>query len=200
MRFHIPVARARRYMMATVVMVALLCSAGTSAWAEVGFGFKGGILMPDQDPFKDEYDADMLLGGVLEFDSNLGVTVESSLEYFSQDGSHNGKITIFPFIVSAKYNFFPRYRTTPFVGIGVGTYFFDQDYWDANINQLRSSSKTQFGVRASAGLRMLEDRRVNIVIEAARNFVDFRDMNASSFQVTGSVIFDFYPSIIGMSQ
>ncbi len=185
MRFHTPVAIA-------FVVLALLCCVGIPASAEVGFGFKGGMLMPDRDPFQDEYDSDLLFGGVLEFDSNLGLILESTLEYFSQSGDTNGKITIFPFLMSVKYNFFPRYRTTPFVGVGIGTYFFDQEL---NGN---SVSKTRFGVRVSGGLRLLEDRRVNIVLEAARNFVDFRDMNASSFQFTGSVVFDFYPSIIGI--
>lgn len=185
MRFHTPVA-------ITFIVLALLCCISTPASAEVGFGFKGGILMPDRDPFQDEYDSNILAGGVLEFDSNLGLTLETSLEYFGQNGSTNGKITIFPFLLSAKYNFFPRYRTTPFVGVGIGTYFFDQELND------RHTSKTRFGVRVSGGIRLLEDRRMNIVIEAARNFVDFRDMNASSFQFTTSIIFDFYPSIIGI--
>lgn len=188
MRFHYPpVAR-------VVVIVALLGCLGLPARAEVGFGFKGGMLMPDQDPFQNEYDSNILLGGVLEFDSNLGVTVETTLEYFEQDGNTNGSVTIFPFLLTAKYNFLPRYRTTPFVGVGIGTYFFDQE-----MNGL-TTSKTRFGVRVAGGVRLLEDRRMNIVLEAARNFVDFRDMNASSFQITGSIIFDFYPSIIGFPQ
>lgn len=173
------------------MIMTLVWWVGTAASAEVGFGFKGGMLMPDRDPFNDEYDSDMIFGGVLEFDSNLGLTVESTLEYFSQKGNTNGEVTIFPFLLSAKYNFFPRYRTTPFVGIGIGTYFFDQEF-----NNVKTS-KTQFGVRVSGGIRLLEDRRVNIVLEAARNFVDFKSMNASSFQFTGSLIFDFQPSIIG---
>jgi outer membrane protein W len=149
-------------------------------------------MVPDKDAFNDAgYDSDLLVGGVLEFDSNLGLTVETSLEYFSQSGD-DGKVTIFPFLLSAKYNFFPRYRTTPFVGVGIGTYFIEEE------EGKNSTTKTQFGVRVGGGVRFLEDRRMNFIIEAARNFVDFKSTNASSFQVTASVIFDFYPTIVGV--
>ena len=173
------------------ILLVLVCWFPVLVRAEVGFGFKGGMLLPDQDPFKDEFDEDILIGGVLEFDSNMGLTLEANLEYFSQKGNSGGDITIFPLIVSAKYNFFPRYRTTPFIGFGIGTYFFDRDFNGS------STSTTRFGTRVSGGLRFFEDRRLNFVVEAARNFVDFEDMNASSFQFTLSVLFDFYSSVIG---
>jgi opacity protein-like surface antigen len=169
----------------------LLCGLSVSAFAEVGFGFKGGMLIPDQEPFKDDFDSNYLFGGILELDSNLGLTLEADVEYYSQDSNRGGKITLFPMVLAAKYNFLPRYRTTPFVGVGIGAYFFDRDF-DSS-----SKTKTKFGVRVSGGLRFLEDRRMNLVLEGARNFVDFDNMNTSSFQVTLSVILDFYPSVIG---
>ncbi len=169
----------------------LLCSLSVPAFAEVGFGFKSGMLIPDQDPFKDEFDSNYLVGGILELDSNIGFTLEANIEYYSDQSTQGGDITLFPMVLSAKYNFYPRYRTTPFVGIGLGAYFFDRDF------DGRSNTKTKFGVRVSGGVRFLEDRRMNLVLEGARNFVDFDDMNASSFQVTLSVILDFYPSVIG---
>lgn len=171
----------------------LFCGLSVPTFAEVGFGFKGGMFVPDQEPFKDEFDSNFLIGGVLELDSNLGLTLEANVEYYSQesDAAQGGKITIFPMVLSAKYNFYPRYRTTPFVGIGVGAYFFDRDF------DSRSKTKTKFGVRVSGGVRFLEDRRMNLVLEGARNFVDFDDMNASSFQVTLSILVDLYPSVIG---
>lgn len=179
-------------------MVARVLTVLTLLWcysvpvsAEVGFGFKGGMWIPDQDPFKDEFDSDMLLGGVLEMDSNLGLTLEADVEYYQQNGKSGGEITIFPLIVMAKYNFAPRYRTTPFVGMGIGTYFFDRKY------DGKSKSTTRFGTRVAGGVRFLEDRRMNLVLEVAKNFVDFDDMNAGSFQVTLSFLFDFYPGIIG---
>lgn len=191
MRYYSLVAIAR-YQAIAFIVVALLCCVGTPALAEVGFGFRGGVLIPDSDAFDDGgYDSDLLAGGVLEFDSNLGLTVETSLEYFSQSGD-NRKVTIFPFLLSVKYNFFPRYRTTPFVGAGIGTYFIEEE------RGRDSTSKTQFGVRVSGGVRLLEDRRMNVVIEAARNFVDFESMNAGSFQFTASIIFDFYPTVVGV--
>jgi hypothetical protein len=49
----------------------------------------------------------------------------------------------------------------------------------------------------SGGLRFFEDRRMNLVLEGSRNFVDFDDANASSFQVMLGIIFDLNPSIIG---
>jgi len=177
----------------TICMI--LCGLSFPAFAEVGFGFKGGMFIPDKNPFKDEFDSDILLGGVLEFDSNLGLTIEANVEHYSQKGDHGGKITIFPIVISAKYNFLPRYRTTPFVGLGVGAYFFDREYADRP-----SKTKTKFGARVSGGLRFLEDRRMNLVIEGARNFVDFDNMNTSSYQVTLSIILDFYSSVIGTPQ
>jgi hypothetical protein len=186
-----------RYMkMAVGIFTVLitLCCLSIPTYAEVGFGFKGGMLIPDQDPFKKEFDSNFLLGGVLEFDSNLGPTVEADVEYYSQDSNNSslgGKVTIFPIVISGKYNFFPRYRTTPFIGIGVGAFFFDRDYADGS-----SKTKTRFGARVSGGIRFLEDRRVNLVLEGARNFVDFDDANASSFEVTLSVLFDLYPTVI----
>ena len=187
-----PLGAIVRYQAIAIIVVALLCCICTPALAEVGFGFRGGVLIPDKDAFDDGgYDSDLLAGGVLEFDSNLGLTVETSLEYFSQSGD-DGKINIFPFIVAAKYNFLPRYRTTPFVGVGVGTFFIDEE------RDKESTSKTQFGVRVSGGVRFLEDRRMNVVIEAARNFVDFKSQNAGSFQFTATVIIDFYPTVVGV--
>jgi hypothetical protein len=174
----------------TVLMI--LYGLSIPAFAEVGFGVKGGMLIPDQEPFSDEFDSDLLIGGVLELDSNFGLILDADVGYYSQDGDSGGDITIFPMVVSAKYNFFPMYRTTPFVGIGVGAYFFDREYPN-NTNK----TKTKFGVRVSGGLRFLEDRRMNMVLEGARNFVDFDNMNTSSYQVTLSIIFDFYPPIIG---
>jgi opacity protein-like surface antigen len=174
-----------------LTVLTLLCCYSIPVFAEVGFGIKGGMWIPDQDPFKDEFDSDMLLGGVLEMDSNLGLTLEANVEYYQQDGKSGGDITIFPLIVMAKYNFAPRYRTTPFVGMGIGTYFFDR-----KLNGT-SRSTTRFGTRVAGGLRFLEDRRMNLVIEAAKNFVDFDHMNAGSFQVTLSILFDFYPGIVG---
>jgi outer membrane protein W len=173
----------------------IVCCWSFSVFAEVGVGIKGGWLFPDQDPFKDEFDSNFLVGGVIELDSNLGITLEADVEYFQQDSDDSvlgGEISIIPIIFSAKYNFLPRHRTTPFVGIGIGAYFFDREFGDGS-----DKSKTKFGARVSAGLRFFEDRRVNVVIEGARNFVDFDDTNASSFQATLSIIVDLNPSIIG---
>jgi hypothetical protein len=177
----------------TVLIV--LCWLSIPAFAEVGFGIKGGILMPDRDPFKDEFDSNFVLGGVLEFDSNIGPVVEADVEYYNQDSNNSklgGKITLFPIVVSLKYNFFPRYRTTPFVGLGVGAFFFDREY-----AKLGSKSKTRYGTRVSGGIRFFEDRRMNLVLEAARNFVDFDNSNASSFEFTVSILFDVYPNVVG---
>ncbi len=44
---------------------------------------------------------------------------------------------------------------------------------------------------------LFEDRRMNLVIEGARNFVDFDNDNASSFQVIMGLVFDLTPSVIG---
>jgi hypothetical protein len=176
----------------TVLIV--LCWLSIPAFAEVGFGIKGGILMPDRDPFKDEFDSNFVIGGVLEFDSNLGPVVEADVEYYNQDSNNSklgGKITLFPIVVSLKYNFFPRYRTTPFVGLGVGAFFFDREY-----AKLGSKSKTRYGTRVSGGIRFFEDRKINLVLEAARNFVDFDNSNASSFEFTVSILFDVYPNVI----
>lgn len=173
------------------IVILLVCLA-SPVCAEVGFGFKGGMFMPDQDPFKDQFDPNIILGGVLEFDSNMGVTVEADVEYYGQDGNSGGEVSLFPILVTAKYNFFPRYRTTPFVGLGIGAYFFDREYSNGT-----SKTKTKYGTRVVGGIRLLEDRRVNLVLEAARNFVDFDNMNASSFQFSLGLIFDLYPSEIG---
>jgi len=164
-----------------------------AARAEVGLGFKGGILIPDQDPFQDEFDSDLVLGGVLELDSNIGFVLEADVEYFSQesDAAAGGDITIFPILVAGKYHFLPRYRTTPFVGLGIGAYFFDRQFDDGS-----SITKTRFGARVMGGVRFFEDRQVNLVIEVARNFVDFENMDTSSFQITGSLIMDFTPALI----
>lgn len=184
--------------LSTILVICFVLSClSLPARAEVGLGFKGGMLIPDQAPFKDEFDSDVLLGGVLEMDSNLGLTLEASVEYYSQKSDNDdlgGDITIYPIMLMAKYNFFPRYRTTPFVGLGAGAFFFDRDYRNG------SESRTRFGARVCAGVRFLEDRRVNIILEGARNFTDFDKMNASSFQVTLSVVFDLSPSIIGGPQ
>jgi len=183
MRQHIKTAA----MMFTILMI--LMGGNVPTYAEVGLGIKGGMLIPDQEPFKDYFDSNVLVGGVLEFDSNMGPTVEANVEYYKGSGS-GGDMTIIPLVLSLKYNFFPRYRTTPFVGIGIGTYFFDQDY------KGKSTTKTRYGTRVSGGVRFLQDRQINLVFEAARNFTDFNDLNASSFQFTVSVIFDFTPTVI----
>ena len=165
------------------------------AFAEVGFGLRGGMFIPDQEPFKDEFNSNYIVGGVLEFDSNLGLTLEASVEYYRQDSDNSvlgGEISIVPIVLSAKYNFLPRYRTTPFVGIGAGAYFFDRDYGDGS-----SKTKTRYGTRVSAGLRFFEDRRMNILIEGSRNFVDFDNDNASGFQIVVGILFDLYPSVVG---
>ena len=178
-----------------IVVIMMVCCWSLPAAAEVGFGFKGGMLIPDQAPFKDEFDSNYLMGGVLELDSNLGLTLEASVEYFQQNSNSSllgGELTLFPIVVSAKYNFLPRYRTTPFVGLGVGAFFFDRDYANGS-----SKAKTRFGARVSAGIRFLEDRNMNLVLEAARNFVDFDDDNASSYQVTFSFLVDLEPGVVG---
>ena len=184
----------RRITVSVSVLVALLliCCGSVPVLAEVGFGIRGGMLIPDQDPFKDDFDSNMAFGGVLEFDSNLGLLLDVAVDYYNQDADSGGDVTIVPVLISAKYNFLPRYRTTPFIGIGAGTYFFDREFSDGS-----SKSKTRFGVRVSGGLRFFEDRRMNLVLEGSRNFVDFDDANASSFQVMLGIIFDLNPSIIG---
>lgn len=181
-----------RVMMIGWIVVLLLGCGSLPVAAEVGLGIKGGMLIPDRDPFKDDYDSDIVFGGVLEFDSNMGLTLEADVEYFQQDGNAGGDMTLFPFVLMAKYNLSPRYRTTPFVGIGVGAYFFDCDFGDGH-----RKAKTRYGTRVAGGLRFLEDRRMNLVLEAARNFVDFSNLNASSFEITFSLIFDLYSSEIG---
>lgn len=184
--------RYRKISSIVVLIVSMVCGWNFEAAAEVGFGIRGGMLIPDQSPFKDEYDSNFLVGGVLELDSNLGVVLEATVEYFQQDGDSGGEISIVPVLFSAKYNFLPRYRTTPFVGVGIGTYFFDRDDKDGS-----NESATRFGVRVSGGLRFFEDRRMNLVIEGARNFVDFDNDNASSFQVIMGLVFDLTASVIG---
>ncbi len=187
-----------QYIKTSVIIVAafMIISCGSlSAFAEVGFGFRGGMLIPDQEPFKDEFDSNVILGGVLELDSNLGLTLEAAVEYYQQDSDSStlgGEVSIVPIVLSAKYNFLPRYRTTPFVGIGAGAYFFDRDYKDGT-----SKTKTKFGTRVSAGIRFFEDRRMNIILEGSRNFVDFDHDNASSFQVMMGVIIDLNSSLVG---
>ncbi|GAK59432.1 hypothetical protein U27_06417 [Candidatus Vecturithrix granuli] len=178
-----------------VIIVSIMCGWSFSAAAEVGFGIRGGMLIPDQAPFKDEFDSDVMFGGILELDSNMGIVLEATVDYYKQKSDNSklgGDISIIPVIFSAKYNFLPRYRTTPFVGVGIGTFFFDRDYKDGS-----NESATRFGVRVSGGLRFFEDRRLNLVIEGARNFVDFDNDNASSFQVTMGIIFDLTPTVIG---
>ena len=174
------------------MLVVMGCALSFQAAAEVGFGIRGGMLIPDQSPFKDEFDSNAIVGGVLELDSNLGVMLEATVEYYQQDGDSGGDISIVPVLFSAKYNFLPRYRTTPFVGVGIGTFFFDRTYEDGSDN-----TDTRFGVRVSAGLRFFEDRRMNLVLEGSRNFVDFDNDNASSFQVILGLVFDLNPAIIG---
>lgn len=178
-----------------VMLVVMVCIWSLQAAAEVGFGIRGGMLIPDQAPFKDEFDSNAVFGGVLELDSNLGVTLEATVEYYQQNSDNSdlgGEISIVPVLFSAKYNFLPRYRTTPFVGVGIGTFFFDRDYKDGS-----DSTDTRFGVRVSAGLRFFEDRRMNFVLEGSRNIVDFDNDNASSFQVILGLVFDLNPAIIG---
>lgn len=179
-------------MCSVAMLVIIVGCMSFPAAAEVGFGIRGGMLIPDQEPFKDEFDSNAIVGGVLELDSNLGVLLEATVEYYQQDGDSGGDISIVPVLFSAKYNFLPRYRTTPFIGVGIGTYFFDREYGDGS-----TESATRFGVRVSGGLRFFEDRRMNIVLEGSRNFVDFDNDNASSFQVTLGIVFDLSPTIIG---
>jgi opacity protein-like surface antigen len=187
-----------KHIIALCVLALLLTGlSALPAAAEVGFGLRGGMMIPDQEPFNDEFDSNYILGGVLELDSNLGLTLEATVEYFSQDSDNaalGGEISIVPIMFSAKYNFLPRYRSTPFVGIGAGAFFFDRDY------DRGSKTKTRFGARVSAGFRFLEDRGMNVILEGARNFTDFDGDNASSFQVTFGLVFDLPPSLVGISQ
>ncbi|MBD3307001.1 outer membrane beta-barrel protein [candidate division KSB3 bacterium] len=187
------ISRAAIFFSVGMIVLGSLCTA--PVFAEVGVGIRGGMLFPDQDPFKEEFDSDVILGGVLEFDSNLGLSLEATVEYYEQNSDNDslgGDITIVPVLVTAKYNFLPRYRSTPFVGIGAGTYFFDRSFDDGS-----SKSQTRFGVRVCGGLRFFEDRGLNIVLEGSRNFVDFDNDNASSYQVMLGLVFDLNPAIIG---
>jgi len=159
--------------------------------AEIELGFKVGAYIPSDAPFNSEFDTDLLLGGTLGLDSNLGLQLGISVEYYSADSGDprlGGDVTIFPIVFSAQYNFLPRYYMTPYLGIGLGPYFFDRDFANGS-----SESSTEFGVRIFGGLKMFEDRPINFVIEGGRNFVDFDGDNASSYQVTGGILFDLNP-------
>ncbi len=176
---------------AIIVIALFIISCGSfPAFAEVGLGFRGGMLIPDE-----EFDSNFIGGGVLELDSNLGLTLEATVEYFEQDNNSGGEISVVPIVFSAKYNLFPRNRSTPFVGIGAGAFFFDGNY--SSDSTKSSKAKSRFGARVSGGFRLFEDRRMNMLIEASRNFTDFDGANASSFQVVFGVIFDLPIAIIG---
>jgi opacity protein-like surface antigen len=174
--------------------VLLVVSCGTIVFAEIEIGFKAGAYIPSEAPFNSEFDTDLLLGGVLGLDSNLGLQLGISVEYYaadSENASLGGDVTIFPIVFSAQYNFFPRYSTTPYVGLGIGPYFFDRDFGNGT-----STSSTEFGLRIFGGFKLFEDRPINFFVEGGVNFVDFDNDNASSYQVTGGILFDINPTSV----
>lgn len=177
-----------------VLAVLLVVSCIRIAFAEIEIGFKAGAYIPSEAPFNSEFDTDLLLGGVLGLDSNLGLQLGVTVEYYSADSNDatlGGDITVFPVVFSAQYNFFPRYSTTPYVGIGIGPYFYDRDFANGS-----SKSSTEFGLRIFGGIKLFEDRPINFFIEGGRDFVDFDEDNASSFLVTGGILFDLNPTTV----
>ena len=187
----------RQHSKTTVMAFTVLMMLGgwrLPADGEVGVGLRGGMLLPDQNPFKAEFDASFLIGGVVEFDSNIGPTLEASVERYAQNSNiaaRGGDISIVPIMLAVKYSFLPRYRTSPFVGLGVGSYFFNREYVNGT-----SISKTRFGARVSLGIRFFQDRVFHLIFEGARNFVDFEDMNASSYQFTATLLYNFSPTVV----
>ncbi len=162
--------------------------------AEIEIGFKTGAYIPSEAPFNSEFDTDLLLGGVLGLDSNLGLQLGVSVEHYSADSKSSalgGDVTVVPLIFSAQYNFLPRYSTTPYIGLGLGPYFFDRDFASG-----KSNSSTEFGVRIFGGIKFFEDRPVNFFIEGGRNFVEFDGDNAGSFQITGGILIDLSPTTL----
>ncbi len=74
--------RYRKISSIVVLIVSMVCGWNFEAAAGVGFWNSRRNADSDQSPFKDEYDSNFLVGGVLELDSNLGVVLEATVEYF----------------------------------------------------------------------------------------------------------------------
>jgi hypothetical protein len=176
----------------------LIVNCLSMAPAEIEIGFRAGVYIPSENPFKSEFDSDLLLGGMIGLDSNLGLELAVSVEYYSansDDSTLGGDVTVIPLVFSAQYNFYPRYVHTPYVGIGIGPYFFDRDFGSGG-----SNSETEFGVRLFGGVKLFEDRPINFFIEGSRNFVEFDGDNAGSFEVLGGILFDLNPPSLSRSR
>lgn len=131
-----------------------------------------GMLKPHDDLVTETFSDDFYIEGFLGYENAMGLELRLGLGNYSESSHHpddegfGTKISITPLHVDLVYHFFPQSRISPFLGGGVGAYFykFSDDYAGT------IESETVFAPSLAAGVDFEINERFSITVKYARHF------------------------------
>lgn len=132
-----------------------------------------GMLQPHDDLVTETFSEDFYIDGFLGYESAMGLELRLGLGNYSESSHHpddegfGTKISITPLHVDLIYHFFPQSKIRPFLGGGIGAYFykFSDDYAGT------IESETVFAPSLAAGVDFEINDRFSITVKYARHFI-----------------------------
>jgi len=158
----------------TIVCLAVLLHASMVVAGEgIHLGMDLGMLKPHDDLVTETFSDDFYIDGFLGYESAMGLEIRLGLGHYSEYSHHpddegfNTKISITPLHVDLIYNFFPRSKIRPFLGGGVGAYFYRfSDNFAGTIED-----ETVFAPSLAAGVNFEVHERFVVTVKYARHFI-----------------------------
>ena len=170
-------------------------------YAPMGFASEGihlgmdlGMLKPHDDLVTETFSDDFFIDGFLGYESAMGLEIRLGLGHYSEYSHHpddegfDTKLRITPLYVDLIYNFFPRSKIRPFLGGGVGAYFYKfSDNFAGTIED-----ETVFAPSLAAGVNFEVHERFVVTVKYARHFIpaipeimfsDTNDFESSIFTI-----------------
>ncbi|WP_419660836.1 uncharacterized protein Dvar_12420 [Desulfosarcina variabilis str. Montpellier] len=154
-------------------LAVLLHSPMVLAAEGVHLGVDLGMLKPHDDLVTETFAEDFFIDGFLGYESAMGLEIRLGLGHYSEHSHHpadegfDTKISITPLHMDLFYNFFPRSKIRPFLGGGLGAYFYA--FSDNVAGTIED--ETVFAPSLTAGVKFEVNERLVITAKYARHFI-----------------------------
>ncbi len=166
------------------LFILLVINIYNNSLATPAISFKASLFYPSaQDSFNPVYGSTIFsLGfGGLYLTSSEKLSFDLFLELLMRTGNRvilqgndfkktndEVKLMIIPLTATAKYRFRVGEPVVPFIGGGIGLYYYKEDSPDLDIP---ATSKTSFGLHISGGIELFADRVFTLTLEGRYSYI-----------------------------